>query len=249
MTIKTDAMIAHGGAEGYTLHIEYDPETFETVLKAVYNDGTEKLSDFILGNEDLVADEIIGRKIVNLVTHAPNIGAYSLRGCGRLVSISAPDATSVRSFALYGCNVLSETYFPRVTTIQGSGFANCSALESVSFPSLVSIEGKPFENCSNLSEIYVGPNVTSLSNTAFSGAADGVVINCGFSSGAVAGAPWGATNATINYDVPAPNPPAGLSIAPNPGLIQNIDFEPIEDIQPVEPEPVEVKKTTRKAAK
>lgn len=248
MAIKTDAIIAHGGAEGYTLHVDYDPDTFDTALKAVYNDGTEKLSDFILGNENIVADEIIGKTIVNLVTHAPGIGAYSLRGCGRLVSVSAPDATAIRSFAMYGCNVLSKTYFPRVTVIQGSGFGNCSALESVSFPSLVSIEGKPFEGCSNLSEIYVGPNVTTLSNTAFGGTADGVVINCGFSSGAVAGAPWGATNATINYDVPVPNPPTGLSIAPDPGLIQNIDLEPLEEIQPVEPGPVEVKKT-RKAAK
>ena len=31
-----------------------------------------------------------------------------------------------------------------------------------------------------------------------------LVIDCGFAEGAVADAPWGATNATINYNVPAP---------------------------------------------
>lgn len=42
MAIKTDAMIAHNGADGYTIYVEYDPVTEDFAATAVFNDGTEK---------------------------------------------------------------------------------------------------------------------------------------------------------------------------------------------------------------
>lgn len=50
--------------------------------------------------------------------------------------------------------------------------------------------------------IYIGPNCTSISPTAFGGFAG--ILDCGFAEGAVSGAPWGAIDATINYNVPVP---------------------------------------------
>jgi hypothetical protein len=120
---------------------------------------------------------------------------------------------------------------------------------------IVSIGPSALGYTNNLKYVYFGANARTINNDALSGDSD-ITIDCAFSEDAPVadGAPWGAVNATINYDVPAPNPPAGLSMVPDPGLIQNIDIEPLEEIQPVEPEPVEpepveVKKTTRKAAK
>lgn len=52
--------------------------------------------------------------------------------------------------------------------------------------------------------IYIGANCSTIDSDAFQGLKSGSVVNCGFAEGAVSGAPWGATNATINYNVPVP---------------------------------------------
>lgn len=227
MAIKTDAMIAHNGADGYTLHIDYDPDTDEFSLNAIFNDGTVKNLNGNIDDE-MLSSSIIDKSITYLSTPVTTIGAYSLRRCMRLVSVEAPNATVLDASCLFSCTALKNVYIPSVTTIASYAFTQCSGLE----------------------EIYLPAGATSISATAFTECPNLTVINCGFSSTdpGAASAPWGATNATVNYDVPAPNPPVGLSLAPNPGLIQNIDLEPIEEIQPVDPEPVvEVKKTKRSA--
>lgn len=50
-----------------------------------------------------------------------------------------------------------------------------------------------------LTNVTIPDSVTSIDNTAFREMPD-LTINCGFAEGAVSGAPWGATNATINYN-------------------------------------------------
>jgi len=209
MAIKTDAMIAHNGAEGYTLHVDYDPETDGFDLKAVFNDGSVKELDGTLVDGSTL-NMLISRNITNFKTDAPVIGQNAFRGCRQLVTLIINKATSV----------------------DAAGMGYCFALKYV----------------------YISDACTAINSTAFDHTTQSdLVIDCGFSadSSAAAGAPWGATGATINYDVSAPNPPAvsALSMTPAPDLIQNIDMEPLEEIQPVEPEPVEVKKTTKRRSK
>lgn len=213
MPVKTDAMIAHGGAEGYTLHIDYDPENDAFEVMAIFNDGTVKTIDGSLVDGSTL-NSLISREITNIETDSPVIGTNAFRGCRYLISVIATKAARIDTTA----------------------FGYCPALRYV----------------------YISDVCTSIHNSAFTSILnnDPLVIDCGFSadSPAAVNAPWGATgNVTINYDVSEPNPPvmSVLSLSPNPGLIQSIDaeLEPAEDIQPVEPEPAVVKKTTRKAAK
>ena len=207
MAIKTDAMIAHNGADGYTLHVDYDPATEAFDAKAVFNDGTEKSISGEMGSGRDI-DLLISRDITYIETDARIVGQYAFRGCRYLETAIIKQATEIATYAIGSCQALKYVYIS----------ASCTAM-----------------------------NATAFGNTT---QAD-LVIDCGFSadSPAAASAPWGATGATINYDVAEPNPPVGLSLVPNPELIQNIDLEPVEDIQPVEPEPVEVKKTTKRSAK
>lgn len=211
MAIKTDAMIAHGGAEGYTLHIDYEPETDQFDLKAILNDGSVKELDGSLVDGSTL-NMLISRNITNLTTDSPVIGQNAFRGCRQLVTLIINNATSIET----------------------DGLGYCFALKYV----------------------YISDACTSINSVAFDRVTQSdLVIDCGFSadSPAAAGAPWGATGATINYDVPAPNPPAASSLcmSQNPDLIKSIDteIETAEDIQPADPEPVAVKKTTRKAVK
>lgn len=207
MAIKTDAMIAHNGADGYTLHVDYDPATEEFSAKAVFNDGTEKSLSGEMGS-GIDIDLLVSRDLTIIETDASTVGQYAFRGCRNLKTAIINKATEI------GTN----------------GFGNCTALKYV----------------------YISADCTLINNGAFTSTTQNdLVIDCGFSadSPAAVNAPWAATGATINYDVPAPNPPVGLSLSPDPGLIQNIDLEPVEDIQPVEEPVLEVKKTTRKAAK
>ena len=57
-----------------------------------------------------------------------------------------------------------------------------------------------FRDCTGLKQITFRSTVTSISTSAFSGCSNLTVINAPWAEGAVAGAPWGATNATINYN-------------------------------------------------
>lgn len=82
--------------------------------------------------------------------------------------------------------------------ISGAKVTNC-------YMPAVTTVGNSFQGCSKLAEVYIGPNCTSIGTGAFGGTKSGIVINCGFAEGDVSGAPWAASNATINYNVPVPN--------------------------------------------
>ena len=99
-------------------------------------------------------------------------------------SITLPSTLrSIYEYAFYKCaNLRTITIPENIYQILDYAFADCSRLQTVIF------EGKPtnvlsstaFSNCTNLTDIYVP-----------------------WSNGEVAGAPWGATNATVHYNYSA----------------------------------------------
>jgi len=274
MAIKTDAMIAHNGADGYTLHIDYDPSSEEFAAKAVFNDGTEKSLSGEMGSDQL-ADNLLMRTVTNIESDVTSLGERALSGCRQLVTAVLPNATIAGQYAFSSCNalttiiapelesaelhccdpcgVLETVYAPKIKEVRGYAFANCSKLKEMYMPALDGIYNNGFYKCTRLEHVYLGANTTQINASAFTDTKSGIVIDCGFASDSplAADAPWGATNATVNYSVPAPDVPEPVYTlsAPNPNLIQSIDLEPLEEIQPVEPEPVEVKKTMKRRSK
>lgn len=90
------------------------------------------------------------------------------------------DLTSIGKYAFYNCNKLALTSLPAgVTSIGHSSFQNCKGIKKVTF------EGIP---------------TGMISSSAFTGCTNLTVINVPWAEGAVPNAPWGATNATINYN-------------------------------------------------
>ena len=89
------------------------------------------------------------------------------------------DLTSIGNYAFYGCNNLALTSLPDgLTSIGGNAFRGCTKLTELTF------KGKP----------------SSISSSAFDNCTNLLTINVPWAEGEVANAPWGATNATINYN-------------------------------------------------
>ena len=89
------------------------------------------------------------------------------------------NTTTIGKYCFWGCTGITISEIPAgVTTIEESAFTGCTGITSLTFKGTpTSIPAWTFGNCTNLKDIYVP-----------------------WSEGAVANAPWSATNATIHYD-------------------------------------------------
>lgn len=108
-------------------------------------------------------------------------GAVSYVTDGRKFNISKlPEGvTTIGAYAFYYRTRLTLTELPNsLTTIGTCAFYGCTGITSITF------KGAP----------------TTIASNAFSGCTNLITINVPWAEGAVANAPWGATNATINYN-------------------------------------------------
>lgn len=151
---------------------------------------------------------------VSLVTSTLTSSFASFGGCDILERAKFPGVRVLSSYAAQnqynmfsGVGMNSQNgfviEFDSLETIPNQLFSGSGATKII-LPSAVTI-GESFQGSSKLAEVYIGPDCTTIGEAAFGGTKSGIVINCGFAEGAVTGAPWAATNATINYNVPVPN--------------------------------------------
>lgn len=112
------------------------------------------------------------------------------------------DLTKIGDCAFYNYKNLALTSLPDgVTSIGNSAFYHCESLALTSLPSsLTSIRGYALGYCYRLSTLTFKGTPSSISMTAFYSCDNLKTINVPWAEGAVANAPWGATNATINYN-------------------------------------------------
>ena len=123
--------------------------------------------------------------------------------CKKMVNISLPPSiTSINGEVFNNCNELAITNLPpAITDIGNAAFAYCYKLSIERFPySIKSIGSYSFNNCTGLTSITFEGTPTSLNSFSFINCYNLTTINVPWAEGAVANAPWGATNATINYN-------------------------------------------------
>lgn len=191
-----------------------------TLTSITVPDGITKLGDFAFYN-------FSNLKSVVLPNSVERIGGHTFQSCTYLEKIKLPDGILLLDMlAFYGCTNLMLSELPdTVKKIDHQCFQGCTKLNLKKLPNnLVELINGAFTNCSSLSisEIpagvtyiapYVFSNCTGLTkitfkgtplnkfdSTAFNGCTNLTTINVPWAEGDIAGAPWGATNATINYN-------------------------------------------------
>ena len=109
---------------------------------------------------------------------------------------------SIGNYAFNGCTNLALTSLPSgITSIGDNAFQGCTNLALTSLPSgLTSMSDLAFQGCTGLTSITFTGKPTTISRSAFKECTNLTTINVPWVEGEVANAPWGATNATINYN-------------------------------------------------
>lgn len=124
--------------------------------------------------------------------------------CGNFLSVKIPESVmSIGSAAFFGCT--SADFSPLPQNLQGElsdlTFFLCYKLKISEIPAGVTkLTGQTFGFCSALTSITFKGTPETISNNVFYNCTNLTTINVPWSEGAVANAPWGATNATINYN-------------------------------------------------
>ena len=171
------------------------------------------MSEVYLINGDTlsnIADAIRDKKgtsdailVENMAEEISGIGGGDIKRLldKSITSISDNSITTVGINAFYNCTALKTFYFPKLTTIGASAFYNCSSLVITYLPlNCTSIGKTAFYGCTSLTSITFHTKPISGMVSVFQNCTNLKVINVPWSEGEVIGAPWGATNATINYN-------------------------------------------------
>ena len=161
--------------------------------------------------------------LTSLPEGVTDIGSAAFYGCTNLALTSLPaDVTSISGNAFQYCTNITLTSLPEgVTSIGSATFLNCAKLALTSLPEgVTSIGNNAFFNCTNITLTSLPEDVTSIGTNAFWGCTgltnlvfrgtptsiasnaftgSGVNLYVPWSSGAVAGAPWGAASVTYDY--------------------------------------------------
>lgn len=140
-------------------------------------------------------------KSVFLPDSVTSIGKYAFCECRSLTSVRmSPNVDSIQQSAFKYCTLLEEIELPEsLTTITSDAF-RYSGLQSIVIPqNIVSISGYAFST-TDLKTVTFRGTPTTIPTTVFNSCSYLTTINVPWAEGAVSGAPWGATKATINYN-------------------------------------------------
>ena len=131
------------------------------------------------------------------------IGSYNFAYNEGLTEIILPDELkTIYDSTFDGCSGLTSLTLPNTITSLGNYcFQNCSGLTSLTLSTgLTSLPAAAFNLCRALTTITIPSNILTINARAFSNCAklEEIIINK--VEGSIAGAPWGATNATIIWN-------------------------------------------------
>jgi hypothetical protein len=187
LTTVADAIRAKGGTTSAMVF----PDGFVDAVNAIY--------DYEADLKSIIEKNPTTPKLPAGLTY---IGQYTFFGCSDLkLTELPPGITVIDDYAFFACESLALTELPAgVTSIGSLAFYSC-ALRITELPaSLTSIDSNAFRNNITLTTLTFKSKTVTIASNAFEKCRNLTKINVPWSEGAVSGAPWGATNATINYD-------------------------------------------------
>ena len=150
------------------------------------------------------AKQIIGRTItsINFPSGLTEIGSYAFFECNDLNLASLPQSLTKIGKSSFRFTKISLTSLPvGVTNIWSYTFADCSEIKTIEFHENIDIiDMFAFYNCTGLTSVTFKGTPSTIINNAFNKCTNLTNIYVPWAEGAVSGAPWGATNATIHYN-------------------------------------------------
>lgn len=140
---------------------------------------------------------------VSLPSTLKYIGDSAFSSCNRSLRCTLPrNLEYIGNSAFNRCSRLSFSTFPsKLKHIGNTAFQQNVGLIYITLPaSLEFIGNRAFGDCTSLRKVTFEGTPTSFGTDIFYQCTALKTINVPWSEGEVAGAPWGATNATINYN-------------------------------------------------
>lgn len=152
--------------------------------------------------------EIQGQIIEGYLTSVEMHGYTKIResfftNCLALRAISGiEEVTEIEKLGFFGCAMLQLDALPeKLVNIGQEAFSGCETLNFTTIPASVkTIGSSAFQECVSLTSLTFKGTPTSIDSWAFTRCENLTTINVPWSEGEVEGAPWSATEATINYN-------------------------------------------------
>lgn len=173
------------------------------VLNFIQNRVLPNVAVSFSGPDPLPSGVLSGSNIHYLTTDKTSSDFCA--NCYDLVQITfAYSNINIAHGAFQNCTALQSVYlyspiYHNIRSIESAAFWNCPMLTEFPFQGVETIGGAAFYNC-GFTTITLDSTITEISSDAFNNCANLTVINVPWAEGAIANAPWGATNATINYN-------------------------------------------------
>jgi hypothetical protein len=197
------------GVDGYspvTVNVEGSggSEWEERFVQAI--DGSVVDLKFPQSTTEIAKYKFLETKGLLSVTFSDNIetiGQKSFYACRELTTVTWGENTKyIGEEAFDRCVVLTITDLPNnLIEISYRAFEYCTSITNMTFPeSITKIYPAAFLGCSALSSVTFRGKPTLRGTDIFQSCPNLLTINVPWAEGEVSGAPWGATNATINYN-------------------------------------------------
>lgn len=175
---------------------QYKPSEMAGAINDITTQG--KTQDNTVINS--ILDRSISGNYVN--DDLPEIGNYAFSKCVKLTSATFKKATKVGDSAFFGCVLLESISLPEVKEIKPSAFCYCP-LKSISMPKIEilsddSSDWEVFDIYCKMTTINIPSTIKSIGKNVFNGSKI-TTINIDKPADSISGAPWGATNATVNW--------------------------------------------------
>ena len=195
-------------ADGSIGIVEFENNTDEGMVKQILEGTATEIKDDTV---ETIRASMFTPGWTNLVSvDFPNLKTIESRafyGCANLALTELPSGlTSIRDNAFKNCTSLAITRLPSGLTGAGTGigvaaFAGCTNLRTLIVPGNGMMFTQTFQNCTNLTTVTFESKPSEISNDTFTGCTNLTTINVPWGEREVPyAAPWGATNATINYN-------------------------------------------------
>lgn len=150
------------------------------------------------GYRDITIPDVIDGMPVN------GLGKFFLLSNGYITGVTFGDnMRDINDSAMRNCSKLASIKFGKGLESIGEHafrYAPITELDLSGCPKLTEIKGRAFSNCSKLAKVTMPRSVKTIGSTAFASCSALKDIYVPWSEGEVAGAPWGATGATIHYN-------------------------------------------------